>query len=559
MKLCLTLGIGFLLLSFILPGNYAPWFTGGQEFLAFAGGLFILSSLLYIEELKIPYAFLVVLAISCFPIIQYSYGIIYFGGDALISCIYLLGFFSMLFSGYNLNNNNILHPQLIYWISGALLISATISTWLAIYQWSLQPSRLWISDFPKNGRPFANLAQPNNLATLLSMGLASVLLFYEKYSLNRLSSTLLALLLLFGVALTQSRTPWLMVIFFIVLWCWKFHHAPRRLTRYQALLWVAIYIIFIVILPYLSQWLLLGETTSVAKRAQSMERLYLYFQFYQSIIKSPLFGYGWQQVSSAQVEITSLFPVAIYTQYTHNILLDIIIWNGPIVGVLVIFIVSFYVFKVSFLARSSENMFVVMAVGFCLLHSMLEYPHAYAYFLLTVGFLVGALQADFPCKTWSIPRGFLLVFLVGSVGLYTLIWKEYRIIEEDYRLMRFEKNRVGTLKAENPAPDVMLLTQLKTLTKYSRLPATTNMSTSDINELSNFSKRFPSPDNMSKYAQALALNKQFEAAYQQHMLIQGLHGDKALIKSIHEMEALADQYMEISPLLNRLYEINLNK
>jgi len=501
---------------------------------------------------------LFIIALCCIPVLHYFTGIIYFSGDALISSLYLLGFAAMLLAGYNLAQVNTLRPALVRWLAGALTIAATVSVGIALYQWTLQPSNIWIADLPPNARPFANLAQPNQLATLLSMGLAAVLFFYEKHALHRISSGLLALLLLFGIALTQSRTPWLMAIFFVVLWLWKFNCAQRRLPRIWAFAWVAIFVGFIFILPHLAEWLQLGGTTSVAKRAQALERWDLYVQFYQAIIHGPLWGYGWQQVSSAQLAITPLYPVAIYTEYTHNILLDLLIWNGPILGSIIIAAITYYLLRLAFLARSAENLFVVMAVGFFLLHSLLEYPHAYAYFLLPVGLLIGILQADFPCKTWRIPRWCVLIFLIVSVGLYAVIWQEYRVIEEDYRLMRFEKNRVGTLKADQPAPDVILLTQLQALTKHSRLPATANMSAEELYDLSRFAQRFTHPAALFKYAQALALNGQPDAAYQQLMLINNLHGAKVLLSAIYELEQLTEQHPETAPLLERLHKLDLD-
>lgn len=561
MKILILFATLLLIVSWSLPNHYSPWVSSYHDFATFAAGLLFISALLckrLLTTVQFPRVFSFVFLLSFIPALQYATGIIYLSGDALISCLYLLGFFAMLTTGYNVANSSSLRPTLLNWLAGALIIAATISAWLALYQWTLQPSSFWIADLPPNARPFANLSQPNQLATLLSMGLAAVLFFYEKHLLHRISSSLLALLLLFGIALTQSRTPWLMAIFFVVLWLWKFNSAQRRLPRIWAFAWVAIFIGFIFILPHLAQWLQLGGTTSVAKRAQALERWDLYVQFYQAIIHGPLWGYGWQQVSSAQLAITPLYPVAIYTEYTHNILLDLLIWNGPILGSIIIIAVSYYLLRLAFLARSAENLFVLMAVGFFLLHSLLEYPHAYAYFLLPVGLLIGILQADFPCKTWRIPRWCVLIFLIVSVGLYTVIWQEYRVIEEDYRLMRFEKNRVGTLKAEQPAPDVLLLTQLQALTKHLRLPATTHMSADELDELSRFAKRFTHPASLFKYAQALALNNQLTAAYEQLLLIQGLHGDKLLLQAIYELDTLAEEHPEIAPLLKRLHAIPLD-
>lgn len=562
MPVILALAMSSFLVAWLLPNHYFPWIVAYQELSAFTAGLLLILSLLCTKKeqknLHLPSAFIFLFTLSIIPGLQYLAGIIYLTGDALVTSFYLLGLVTMLCTGYNFAQKEPVHPTLIYWLAGILIVATVISVWLALYQWTLQSGSIWIANLPSNARPFANLGQPNQLATLLSMGLAAVLFFYEKHLLHRISSSLLALLLLFGLALTQSRTPWLMAIFFVVLWLWKFNSAQRRLPRIWAFAWVAIFVGFIFILPHLAQWLQLGGTTSVAKRAQAMERWDLYVQFYQAIIHGPLWGYGWQQVSTAQLAITPLYPVAIYTEYTHNILLDLLIWNGPILGSIIIVAVSYYLLRLAFLARSAENLFVLMAVGFFLLHSMLEYPHAYAYFLLPVGLLIGILQADFPCKTWRIPRWCVLIFLIVSVGLYTVIWQEYRVIEEDYRLMRFEKNRVGTLKAEQPAPDVLLLTQLQALTKHSRLPATTQMSADELDELSRFAKRFTHPASLFKYAQALALNNQLEAAYDQLLLIQGLHGDKLLLQAIYELDTLEKEHPVIASLLQRLHAIPLD-
>lgn len=547
-------------MSWILPNHYSPWAAAYHEFAAFSAIILLTGTLLLIRnKLQFPHVFLFTVAVACIPALQHVMGTIHLSGDALINFIYLLGFAAALTAGYNLRKIDKSHPVLTLWLAGTFLIASTISIWLALYQWFLQPGNIWIADLPPNARPFANLGQPNHLATLLSMGLAAALFFYEKHLLHRISSSFLAILLLFGIALTQSRTPWLMAIFFIVLWLWKFNSSQRRLPRTWAFAWVAVFIGFIFILPHLAQWLQLGDTTSVSKRAQAMERWDLYVQFYQAIIHGPLWGYGWQQVSTAQLAITPLYPVAIYTEYTHNILLDLLIWNGPILGSVIIVAITYYLLRLAFLARSTENLFVVMAVGFFLLHSMLEYPHAYAYFLLPVGLLIGILQADFPCKTWRIPRWCVLIFLIVSVGLYAVIWQEYRVIEEDYRLMRFEQNRVGTLKADQPAPDVILLTQLQALTKHSRLPATADMSAEELDDVSRFAQRFTHPAALFKYAQALALNGQPDAAYQQLMLIKNLHGDNMLLSAIYELEQLTEQHPEVAPLLERLHKLDLDR
>lgn len=551
-----------LVISWLIPNHYRPWLTSTSEFISFGAGILFLFSALVLRKFsapfRIPAIFILCVAIAFIPIIQNYLGVVFLFGDAAFSAIYILLLFVMLASGFSLSKEEKGEGRLfIVFLAVSILSAATISALIALSQWLIQPNSIWIKPLSGTSRPFANLAQPNHLATLLSMGMAAVLLLYEKHFFHRLSSSMLALLLLFGIALTQSRTPWLMAVIFIALWLWKFNCAYRRLSRTWALFWVAVFVSFIFILPSLAQWLQLSATASVAERAQAIERWGLYTQFFQAIVHGPLWGYGWQQVSSAQVAITPLFPVAIYTEYTHNILLDLLIWNGPILGSLIIVIAAYYLLRLAFLARSAENIFVVMVVGFFLVHCSLEYPHAYAYFLLPVGLLVGSLQADFRCRIWHLPRWLVVMFLAGSIGVYILIWQEYRLIEKDYSLMHFEKNRIGDLKADEPAPSVLLLTQLQSFIKNSRLPATRNMTTDELNELSRFAKRFTDPVSMFKYAKALALNDQLEKAYDELSVIRGLHGEKSFLQAINELSALKEDYPEIQPLLQRLQATTL--
>lgn len=556
--------IGTVGASWLLPNHYYPWVSAYQDFAAFGASLLSMAGLLIVafvhkKNIVYPRISLFVVGLGAIPLLQYNAGIIFFGGDALISSLFVLGFFIMLVAGYNLALIDDLSPSFTVWLAGILIFAAVISTGLALYQWTFQPISIWIADLPPNARPFANLAQPNQLATLLGMGLAATLYFYEKRNINRISSSLIAVVLLFGLALTQSRTPWLMAIFFVVLWLWKFDITDRRLPRMWALIWVAVFISLILVLPHLAEFLQLSDVTPAIKRAAASSRWPMYTQFVHAIVEGPLWGYGWQQGSAAQLAITPFYTKLEYTEYTHNILLDLLVWNGPVLGGIIIAAVTCYLLRLAFLARSTESVFVVMAVGFFLLHSLLEYPHAYAYFLLPIGLLIGILQSDIPCRTWRISRWFAMFFLIGSAGLYAVIWHEYRLIEEDYRLMRFEKNRVGTLKADKPAPDVQLLTQLQALTRHSRLPAKANMTAEEMNDLYRYSRRFAHPASLFKYAQALALNGELKESYQQLALLRRIHGDRALRIAIFALEKSAENHPNIEPLLQRLYAIKLKK
>jgi len=282
------------------------------------------------------------------------------------------------------------------------------------------------------------------------------------------------------------------------------------------------------------------------QRIKSVERWDLYKQFYYAVIYGPLWGYGWNQVSVAQVAITPSYPVALMTEYTHNIILDLLIWNGPILGSIIIVATALWLGRLAWTARSSESLFALLAAGFVFTHSMLEYPHAYAYFLLPLGLLLGIAQAeDRPTKPFIIPRQLLVSVALAAGGLGGWIWSEYRVIEEDFRLMRFETANIGNLKAEQTAPDVTLLTQLREFTRFTRTEASEVMSEEELEWMRKVAHRYPYLPSLFRYSYALALNYRTDESFDQLLVIRGLYGED----SFQDVVRLFSQNQEIHPQL----------
>lgn len=267
-------------------------------------------------------------------------------------------------------------------------------------------------------------------------------------------------------------------------------------------------------------------------------------------------GYGWQQAGTAQLAVTPFYDTLAYSDYTHNIFLDLLIWNGPILGILIIVLIAAYLLHLAFRAHTTEQLFAVLAVGCFLMHSLLEYPHAYAYFLLPVGLLIGSLQASIPCKALATPRWLVLLLLTAAISLHAAIWFDYRAIEEDFRLLRFEKGGIGTLRAEQPAPDVLLLTQQQALTWHARIPAESGLSEGVLSRHAQVTTRFSQSPSIHKYILVLALNDKPEQAYAQLQVLKKLHGDASYKQAVLELYNMTEFHPEVSSLLALLQDEN---
>ncbi|UGV31443.1 Wzy polymerase domain-containing protein [Halopseudomonas aestusnigri] len=539
------------LLGWLLPNHYAPWSAFYQDFAWFASVL-LLASILLRKPPGFPLVCSAALVVAAIPIIQFFLGKVYYLGDGILAMLFISGFIFSLIAGYSLSISPGSRLQIAHFLASVLLLSSVLSTWIALRQWFLLTGSIWIADLPPAARPFANLAQPNNLATLLGMGLAAILYFYEKRQLSWFSCSALVTFLLFGMVLTQSRTPWVAAIAICVFWVWKSRSCNTRLRFPTLLLWVLIFGVLVMSLPAIAEFLLLSSSDPM-QRMKSLQRWDLYKQFYCAVIHGPLWGYGWNQVSVAQVAITPLYPVALMTEYAHNIVLDLLIWNGPVLGGVIVVVAAIWLGRLAWVARSSEGLFALLAAGFVLTHSMLEYPHAYAYFLLPLGLLLGIAQADDrSTRTFTMPRGLLGALLLVAAGLGGTIWYEYRVIEEDFRLMRFETANIGNLKAEQSAPNVKLLTQLRELIRFTRTEAVENMSDEEIDWMRQVAHRYPYLPSLFRYSYALALNGRTDEAQAQLLTLRGLYGEEHYRDALSLLQSKQEAYPQLMLLVQRL-------
>lgn len=239
-------GMFFFASSYLLPNHYLPWLAAYQEFLAFFGGAAVF---LAVAPLRLRFSrlALVFLAFSALPFVQYCFGVVYFFGDAFVAGLYLLALSIAVGYGYSLSALQL--QKVVFFSFLVFVISGVISVWLQLIQWLSLPANLWVVEMPPGGRPFANMAQPNNLATLLSLALLGVLYFFEQEILSTKVCALVAFILIFGLVLTQSRTPWVAGVVFFSFWLVKRQSVSLRLGVRWLGAWLMFYFFLVFALP----------------------------------------------------------------------------------------------------------------------------------------------------------------------------------------------------------------------------------------------------------------------------------------------------------------------
>ena len=548
----ISLSFMLLLISWVLPNHYSPWLAAYQEFLCFFSVLLLVLALFVCGDIFCKREFFCILLLCLVPVSQYVFGVIYFFGDAFIASAYLLGFGFMLLVGCTLSSRSITKEFFIRYLALIFLAGALLSLWLALRQWLLLSGSIWVVDLPQGGRPFANLAQPNNLATLLCMGVAGAFYLYECKLISRSLIVCSMILLIFGVALTQSRTPWVACAVVGFFWWWKARDCEVGFRFLNYLGFVAFYAACVFALPFLANYIGVSGSDPLV-RAASTERLELWWQFSHAVFNGPLWGYGWGQVSVAQVGVSTDYPVAIMTEHSHNFFLDIFLWNGPLLGGLIVIFFSVWVFGLFSRVSDVSGFFSLLSAIFLLVHGMFEFPLEYAFFLFPLGLLLGFASAGLNgVVRLGGGRSWLIIFFVMGVVGVSLVWREYRIVEEDYRLMRFENARIGTLRSTSPGPDVELLSQLREYIKFARTPAVEGMSASEIEWMRKVAHRYPYYTALFRYSLALGLNGYTAEASDQLLVLRALYGERYYIEAIEVFRSMKIQHGQLADVIGEL-------
>ncbi|MDN8245098.1 Wzy polymerase domain-containing protein [Acinetobacter baumannii] len=514
--------------AWLSPFHYNPWVMFSSEMSTFAAGLSVLAALFY-QNIKIPRAQILLLPFTLIPIVQWGCGLVFDLSTALLSTFYLLGFWFMVLAGYNLSLDQKKRDQIFSGFSLLVIITSLFTSLIAIFQWLNIESHLIYTLHLIGNRPYGNFGQPNNMATFLIIGLLGCLYLYEK---NKVTVWLLlpsALIILFTIALSQSRTSWIVFPFLFIYWVVKQFGKQKRFRFVQGLLWcLAFFLIAGLILPYITQFIEFStnteitETSSFVARAGSgHERIGMWIQILHAIAQQPWLGYGWSQTSVAVVDSIQYGTVHVWFNSAHNVLLDIIIWNGIPIGIVIIAYFTCWFLWLNQQAKETISIIAIMMVCTVLIHAMLEFPQRYAYFLLTCGFLLGIIQAQTPVLKGIVLNKQVLRLIWGiSLILLLAIWRDYNVYVTNSNLLFKNKQPNAEVLGSN---QIFVLTQFEQRLKWIEMKPETTLSDADLAVWGNFVKNKATPYNLRKYAQLLAYNGKVEQAEQQIFILQHLY------------------------------------
>lgn len=521
MKFMLALIAAILIsLAWLMPIHYRPWVTYTGELYAFFA-LFALAAICLKEKLKIPALSLPLLLLACVPLIHFLTGQVFFFSTAMMGFIFVFSFWLASVLGYNFSRGNNSREETFTHLSYVFLVSGTITGLIALCQWiNLDSVLVGMVNISGTQRPYANFAQPNNMATFLLMSLMSCLYLYEKKKIQTKWLMTCALSIIMGIALSQSRTSWVAAIAIMIYLAIYQYKGIIRLKWYYSIAWFIFFIACIVAFPLLSQLAAQAMNTDivqsrdvVSRATGDMSRLAIWQQMLAAIQAQPWFGYGWYQTSVAFVSISDTIQGPVWIRSAHNFILDFLLWNGLIIGLPFLAYFGYLGYQLQRWVNTPESVIGILMIGAFVTHAMFEFPQHYAYFLLPVGFILGTVLAQNPkIKTVVMPSiGMQFTFAVGLL-LLIVIYRDYDVaVPKLGQSIRYEKQQE---KITNEKP-IFLLTEFNHRIDWIRVDPYTKMSQDEIHEYEKLVVSYPTKYNLLKYIRLLAYNGYIKEAHHQ--------------------------------------------
>ena len=476
--------------SWLLPIHELPWLAFHADLLA-ASALAVLVGDLWRESAALrrpPISALLVFGLASVPLLQAAGGLIHYFGDAWMSALYLSGFALAIVCGHALATRR---PESGRAGASVLLAVALLSAVMVLRQWLQLPApHAWWLEMPPGTRPGANVGQPNMLATLLLLGLIAALALAQSGAFGTRWLIAAAALLLAGMAATKSRTVALGLLI-VLLWLWV-ARARVRLRPTVPLAIVAVFMLWAWLWPRLGPDSHLTPLRAGAPQPLGTRPIH-WSSLWDAVTQAPWTGYGWNQVAVAQARSPGQAHTGEFIEHSHNLLLDLLVWNGLPLGLCVAGAIAFWLWRRSRSCSTPHATYLLAGIWGLLVHSMTEFPLDYFGFLLPLGLAVGALDAmSTPAAaTVAVPRATTALVALSAAGLTAGVTLEYTALEADHAVMRAQWTH-PELQLPDPGavPEVRLLTQLRALLLFMRADLGPGLNPADRAEMARVAERY---------------------------------------------------------------------
>lgn len=519
------------LIAWLIPNHYPPWTSFYNEAaMLVALAAFMVATIASGAVADIPRSAWAIVGIASIPGLQCLAGLLAYSGDALVAGAYLLSVavaMHVSFASYEGGRARLALPM-----SCAALGAAALSALIAISQsFELGAIGPWTEYATPDMRAVANLAQPNNFATLLGLGALGAAHLYERAKLARVPAVAALVLLIIAGALTQSRISLLFGAIFMVAWTLlRRRGVPLKTPLWTVAILTLLHWVVMFFSPLLLNAIFGGAPETLASRGLETPRYQMWHMLLAAVQLAPWQGYGWLQVGSAELAVVDQYPpINELWLHGHNVFVELIVWCGwPLGLVLGATLIYWFVSRV-WRILTLNAAFGMLAIAFIGLHALVELPHHFLYFLVPAALWAGIVEHEEGAATLGGGRWMLVP--AGIAGIVFMgIAMEYSAIEDDFRLVRFESARIGKVHAAELAPNAPFLSSLTAFLRFARTEPVAGLSDDELHSMQNAVERYPYAASIVRYSSALALNGRTAEAATLFVKIRYLYGDRMYVR-----------------------------
>ncbi len=365
-------------------------------------------------------------------LLQLALGKVAYFGQALLYALYFLFAALLMMLGARLRDAFGL-ASLSRVLAIFLLIGAELNAMIGVlqhFQWHTFLDPVIAQDL--SAGIYGNLAQPNHYADYLALGLISLGLLFQQRSVKPVFAILLVIPLLFSMTLSGSRSTWLYLALMIVMawWLARREATMKPLLRYSLLLVAGFVLMHLLVqLHFMAGG---GNETNTVQRLLSYNgggdtggsiRLYLWHEALLMFAQSPLLGIGFGQFAWHHFQMLPLLQ-ANNISGLYNNAHDLVFQMGAeagIAGLLALLVpLGVWLHGTRRAAPSAAHWWGYSMLGVLAIHSLLEYPLWYAYFVAIAAVLLGAFdETRYRLELHNIGRVSLLIIVL--LGLFMLV------------------------------------------------------------------------------------------------------------------------------------------
>jgi O-antigen ligase len=387
------------LLPFLVPFKAPPVPSFRAEAIAFALGLVALAALpRFSAKLPVPRVTLLPAGFIVLILLQIALGRLAFSQQGLLGALYLLWAAALMVLAALLRRELGLErvaAALAWFLLSGLIACSVIGFAQHLGSYAFLGRYITIGS---GSRVWGNLAQPNHLADYMSLGLASLAYLYATQRLRPVYALSLGALSLYILSLTGSRAPWLYLAAFSALAA-AFYAGERSVVNRRLLIVSVLALAGLYLVPLAISALQpaaisepvtaserLVETGAYEQRPAIFRAAWLIFQ------NAPVLGIGFRQFGMHHFLVSAQLPaprVPGFTDNAHNLFLHVMAEFG-MAGLLVLLAgIAAWWTGLRRQPRTAALWWVLALAAVLGIHSMLEFPLWYAFFLGVAAVVLG--------------------------------------------------------------------------------------------------------------------------------------------------------------------------